>query len=217
MRKLVLSLVMLLVLSALSAATYDLRAALEWSYDTNAFSSPLPDGYSLDSDYPNGGEFIKRQNIGLNISSDIYFIDDSRIGLSTALTLRFPYNSLSIIPEGEGYDWEYREENSLGRQHISLSCGIGPVFRFQTGIVDIILPVRVSFGSYDWFTSGLVVGVSIEPGVNIEISDSLFLSFALTYDAHLMKFLFSMRNVYDQGYIMLTAGAYAGLGFRFGG
>ena len=217
MRRLGLLVIFIFGVSALFASTCDFRGSLEWSYDTNAFSDPLPEGYSLDSGYPNGGEFLKRQNIGLHLSSDIYFVDESRIGLSSFLSFRFPYSSLSIIPEGEGYDWEYREENSLSRQHVSLFCGLGPVFRFSAGPVDILLPIRLSLGSYDWFTSGIVVGVSIEPGINISVTDTVFLSFAFTYDAHLMKFFFSTREVYDQGYIMLTAGAYAGVGFRFGG
>ena len=67
------------------------------------------------------------------------------------------------------------------------------------------------------FESGIIVGVSIEPSVNVFLNDDFFLSFAAVYDAHLMKFLFSLREIYDDGYIMLTAGAYCGIGVRFGG
>ena len=103
-RKLVVLLSMfLLSLPLFSGVESYLRLAAEWSYDTNAFSSPLPTGFSLDSDFPNGGEFLKRQNIGFSISSDTYFVDESRVGLSLSFAFRAPYHSVSIIPEGSGY------------------------------------------------------------------------------------------------------------------
>ncbi len=217
MRKVLSAMLILLASAVLPAVSFDLRGGLEWSYDTNAFSDPLPLGYDPAEGFPNGGEFIRRMNIGMHASADIYFEEDSRFGLSTFLTLRFPYFSQSVLPDGSGYDWEYRTEDSLSRQHTSLFCGIGPVFRYSTGRVDILLPIRFSIGSYDWFTSGVVMGVSIEPGINVFLTDDVFLSFALTYDAHLVKLFLSMNQVYDPGYIMLTCGAYAGAGFRFGG
>ncbi len=217
MKRLVVLLSALLLAASLPAAVLDLGGAIEWAYDTNAFSAPLPVGYPLDSGYPNGGEFLKRHSIGLQVDLNAYGDAESRIGFSSSISLRFPVSSRSIIPEGEGYDWEYREENSLYRQHMSLFIGAGPVFRFAAGGVDILLPIRFSLGSYDWFTSGVVVGAMIEPGLSIHLSDSAYLSFALIYDAHLMKFYYSMNQIYDPGYIMLTAGARIGAGFRFGG
>ncbi len=217
-RKLVVLLSMfLLSLPLFSGVESYLRLAAEWSYDTNAFSSPLPTGFSLDSYFPNGGEFLKRQNIGFSISSDTYFVDESRVGLSLSFAFRAPYHSVSIIPEGSGYDWIYREEDSTDRQHSSLFAGIGPVFRYSFGSVELSLPIRLSLGSYDFFSSGFIAGVSIEPGVNVFLGDDIFLSFSLVYDAHLMKFFFSLDRIYDPGYIMLTAGVSLGAGFRFGG
>ena len=199
-----------------ASSSIDFRAALEWSYDTNSFSSPLPSGYDTAS-YPNGGEFLKRQNLGLHLSSDIFFTTSSRTGLSLFTSFSFPYHSASLIPiEGEN-GWEYEEKDSTNEQKTSFFLGFGPVFRYQTGRVEILLPIRLSIGSYDWFESGIIVGVSIEPSVNVFLNDDFFLSFAAVYDAHLMKFLFSLREIYDDGYIMLTAGAYCGIGVRFGG
>lgn len=218
MRKTVSVVLFLLLAAVLNAATaFDLRLAGEWSYDTNAFSSPLPTGYDLNDGFPNGGEFLKRMNLGLHLSADVYFSEDSRWGLSSFISFRFPYQARSTIPDGVGTDWEYRTEDSLSRQDTSFFCGLGPVFRYRRGGVEILLPIRFSLGSYDWFSTGIVAGVSIEPGVNVFLTDDFFLSFAASYDAHLMKFLFSLRKVYDPGYIMLTAGLYAGAGFRFGG
>ena len=200
------------VLSA--SVVTDIKGTMGWTYDTNAFSNPLPQGYPISSGYPNGGEFLQRQNINLGYTADLLFDSSSRVGLSVAMNLGIPFFSKSIVPVGEGYDWEYVVYDSLGKQNVSLYLSAGPSFRFNTGAVDLILPVRMSIGSYDWFTTGIVVGVSIEPEVIVFITDDIFLSFSLSYDAHLMKFFVSMTQVYDPGYIMLTTGAAVGAGVR---
>ena len=216
MRQVSSFLLFLLVSIALSAgASLDLRSSFEWSYDTNSFSSPLPSDYSTQG-YPNGGEFLKRQNLGINLGLDVYFADSSRVGLSVFTSFRFPYHAESIIPVDGENGWVYESEDSTERQHTGFFFGAGPVFCYHTERMDLLLPIRLSIGSYDWFTSGIVVGVSIEPGVSVFLTEDFFLTFSMTYDAHLMKFLFSLREVYDSGYIMLTAGASIGGGIRLG-
>ena len=218
MRKIALLFVSVFLLLPLTASpSLDLRAGALWSYDTNVFSSPLPTGYNADGDFPNGGEFLKRHNVGVHLGADIFSGNESRFGLSTALALSFPVSSVSIVPEGEGNDWSYVKSDSLEEQHASLFLSIGPVFRYSFGSVEIVFPIRLSVGSYDWFTTGFVFGVAIEPGVNIFVDDDFFITFSAIYDAHMMKFLYSVSEIYDAGYIMLTAGFYAGCGIRIGG
>ena len=96
--------------------------------------------------------------------------------------------------------------------------GIGPVFRYRLGIVDIGFSLRASLGSYDYFKTGLVFGVEAEPFVNIALTDYMYLSLGMKYDAHLIKFLdFTSSSIYEDGFIMMTAGGIVGIGFRFGG
>lgn len=217
MRRFILaSLLLVYVFSLHAAPEISLVPSVGWTYDTNVFSDPLPTGYE-EGAHPAGGEFLKRQNIALSLSSDFFFVSGSRFGLSLAVYSGFPYHSTSIIPEGNGYDWEYAVRDSLKSQHVSFFISCGPVFRYSFGSASLSLPIRFSVGSYDWFTSGVVIGVHLQPTVEIDLSERMFLSFSLAYDAHLMKFLFSMRQAYAPGYIMLTAGAYCGVGFRFGG
>ena len=216
-RFLLLLLFIFLSVSMSAAVSTDVRGTLGWTYDTNAFSNPLPQGYPIDSGYPNGGEFLQRHNQNIGCTADLIFTSDSRIGLSIFANLGIPVHSRSIIPEGEGYDWDYVVYDSLSSQDLSLFLGVGPLFRYNIGQVELLLPVRFSVGSYDWFTTGFVVGVVIEPTFQVFVTDDVFISFSMLYDAHLMKLFYSTSQVYDYGYIMLTAGVTLGAGFRFGG
>ena len=85
-------------------------------------------------------------------------------------------------------------------------------------LVDIGFSLRASLGSYDYFKTGLVFGIEAEPFVNIALTDYMYLSLGMKYDAHLIKFLdFTSSSIYEDGFIMMTAGGIVGIGFRFGG
>ena len=108
--------------------------------------------------------------------------------------------------------------DSLSSQRIGIFLGIGPVFRGRFGIVDIGLTLRASLGSYDYFVSGLIFGIEAEPFINVNVTEHFYISLGMKYDAHLMKFLNAeSSNIYEDGFIMMTAGCFVGLGTRFGG
>ena len=214
MRKLAIS-IFLMILSA-SVLNSDpmmyLRVAAEGSYLTNAFSDPLP--VNASESYLEDIEFIKRWNVSPSISFDTFFDDSNPAGLSFNSVFRFPVSSETIVHDGSSYV----SHDSLSEQKIGIFLGIGPLFRGRFGIVDVGLALRVSLGSYDYFTTGIVVGIEAEPFLNVNVSEHFYLSLGLKYDAHLMKFLDAdSSNIYEDGFIMMTAGCVVGLGARFGG
>ena len=189
-----------------------LRVAVEGSYLTNAFSDPLP--MNASESYLEDIEFIKRWNVSPALTFDAFFDDSSPVGLTVNTVFRFPVASTSIVHDGTSYV----SRDSLSEQRIGIFCGIGPIFRYRIGIVDIGFSLRASLGSYDYFRTGIIFGVEAEPFINIAITEQLYVSLGMKYDAHLMKFLDSTSSsIYEDGFIMMTAGGFAGLGFRFGG
>ena len=213
MRKIAAILILLLTAAAAWAgpAMY-LRFSAEWSYLTNAFSDPLP--VNASDSYLEDIEFIKRWNAAPVITFDTFFNDSDPAGLTLKAAFRFPVASTSIVHDGTSYV----SHDSLSEQQIGVFLGIGPVFRYRFGIVDIGFSLRASLGSYDYFKTGLVFGVEAEPFVNIALTDYMYLSLGMKYDAHLIKFLdFTSSSIYEDGFIMMTAGGIVGIGFRFGG
>ncbi len=158
-----------------------------------------------------------RHDIGGLAALDIYFDEQFTTGMSAAIAVSYPLTSRSVRPVGTGFDWEYSEYDSTGEQKALLQFGFGPVFRFDAGDVEIILPIRFSVASFDCFSSGVLVGVWIDPAVNVFITDRIFFTGGIQYNAHLMKFLFNESRVYEAGYIKLSVGLFAGIGIRMGG
>ena len=218
MKRAFIAVLMLLVPALLfSGAWMDARASFGYWYTTNAFSSPLPNGYGADESYPATGEFIKRHDIGGSLSLDIYFSDGARTGVSAAAAASYPLSSTAFRPDKSGEVWTYDEIEPTAEKDAELRFGFGPVFRFDMGDAEIILPIRLSVGTFDCFSSGLIFGVWVEPAVNVFFTENLYFSAGITYNANLMKFLFGSEKVYDEGYIKLSIGGFVGLGVRIGG
>lgn len=216
MKKIILILLILSISLSLSATTMYLKFNGEYSYDTNVFSNPLPKNPS-DSGFIENADYLKRHNFGFNFSFDTFFSQDSRTGLSISAAFRLPAHSDSYKAEGDiNGDWEYVHRDSLSEQKLAMYLGIGPTFRAKIGIVDLGIALRGSIGSYDFFKSGIVVGVQAEPYMNLFLNDDSFIAFGFVYDAHLMKFVYDDTEKYQKNYMMLTAGAYFGIGIQIG-
>ena len=213
MRKLVVFIALAISLSSLGAVpTMYLRGAVEGSYLTNVFSDPLP--INASESYLEDIEFVKRWNAGAALTFDTFFDDSYPAGLSFNAVFRFPITSETIYHDGSSYV----SYDSLSSQRIGIFLGVGPVFRGRFGIVDIGLTLRASLGSYDYFVSGLIFGIEAEPFINVNVTEHFYISLGMKYDAHLMKFLNAeSSNIYEDGFIMMTAGCFVGLGARFGG
>lgn len=216
-RLLLIPLLMLMLLPAFSGEESFLSVSLGWSYDTNVFSSPLPTGYDPADDYPNGGKYIKRHNLSLGIDYDLYFTEESKVGLSWSAVFGLPLKVVTITPSLVDNELVHTYADETKNSMWSFCTGFGPVFRFSWDIFTLSLPIRCSIGTYDWFTTGIAIGLNISPSLRVGINDTIAISASLTYDAHLMKFLFGDSHVYDAGYIMLNMGASVGCVFSFGG
>ena len=225
-RKLYVSFAILLVFIG-TVAGVETYAALgfDYSFDTNVFSDPLPtydasDGFEWLS-WRRENPFLIRHSFGLNITSDIFFQESSRTGLSLALSLRFPFKATTITPipedEATGFagPWEYRSRESISEQHPALFGAIGPVFRIQFGSVDIGVATRISIGSYDFDVHEIVMGIQASPFINAFISDMVYINLRLEYDAHLMRFIESSTQFFDLNYQMITLAPSLGIGIRF--
>lgn len=213
-RLILLCAALMLSLSLFSASMYFTLNNI-YTYDTNAFSNPLPQ--NAGASFLESAEYIKRHNIGLNFASDTYFSSKARTGLSVSATVLFPFHAATIKPEGDfGGDWEYVSKDSLMGQRPATFFAIGPVFRAAFEHIDIGLALRGSIGSYDRFESGIDVGIQAQPFANFLINDSSYLSFGLMYDAHVMKFIYDEEKIYEKNYLMLTTGAYVGVGVVVG-
>ncbi len=210
MRKLLI-LIMILAASLLYAAPgVYLKVSFEGGYTTNAFSDPLP--INGDPDYLDDIEFIKRANIGLGFSADI-FSETSVAGFSCAALIRFPVWSQSSVYQDGGYV----SYDSLDGRKIGLSFSLGPIFRARLKDFDVSMALRVSIASYDLFTTGLLFGIIAEPSFTWFFSENWFMSAGLALEAHLMKFLdSSYSSVYQEGFNMITASATIGIGWKIG-
>lgn len=213
-RIILLSIALLLSFSLSSTAMY-FSLNNTYTYDTNAFSDPLPQ--NAGETFLQNAEYLKRHNVGLNFTFDTFFSPKSRTGLSVSTILSLPFKSTTFKPEGDlAGDWEYVPSDSLSEQKIAFFFSVGPVFRAAFEKVDLSLALRASVGSYDFFTTGVVMGLQAQPFVNFFINDGTYLSFGLLYDAHMMKFIYDEKKIYEDHYIMLSAGAYIGLGIVVG-
>lgn len=210
------------VLPCFARITTYLSLGFEYSYDTNAFSDPLPT-YDSGSwlNWRRENPFLKRHSLGIALSGDFFFWEDARVGLSTALSIKFPIKATTITPipkdEEAGFagEWSYHTSDSSKYQKIAFFGAFGPVFRAYFGPVDLGVAVRLSIGFYDAGTNEIVAGLQAEPYLDIFISKHIYLNLKFTYDAHLMRFIESETQFFDQNYQMLSIAPSIGVGIRF--
>ena len=131
-RLLLIPLLMLMLLPAFSGEESFLSVSLGWSYDTNVFSSPLPTGYDPADDYPNGGKYIKRHNLSLGIDYDLYFTEESKVGLSWSAVFGLPLKVVTIIPSLVDNELVHTYADETKNSMWSFCTGFGPVFRFSS-------------------------------------------------------------------------------------
>ncbi len=211
--------IMLLCVSAYSSVY--IRGAYLFSYDTNVYSEPMV--RNADSswlEWRAQNPFIKRYDNGISADIDLFFSEKGKTGLSVNFANGWAFREREYRPERNGSDWtdwDYTESDAASSSRMKLFAGIGPVFRAQFGAVDLGIALRASAGSYDYFKDSVIVGLQAELYGNVFVTEDLFLTFGMLYDAHLMEFYLNSRERwYNPGYTMLTAGAYAGIGYKIG-
>lgn len=228
MRKSLLTLLIsLIAITAVSASPeFYIRPNFLVTYDTNVFSSPLPQT-SLDEDHfsqsswLNSPEYIKRWELGLFLDTDIFFASDGITGLSVSFMMNAPIASTSYERHKNDVTdlIDYKKRNSLDEQDPAFSFGIGPIFRGQLGKTDLGIAIRLSAGSYNLFRNSFNLGLQVEPYLLVPISEQhWFFSCGFVFDAHFYNFLIGdPEKIYTDYFFRLTVGGYAGFAFRWGG
>ena len=216
----VILLAVMALLSISASPVIYLRGGYLADYSSNVYSEPLPK-YASESWLNNKiiDPYFKRCDMGGIGIQDIYFSQDGRTGLSFSIELTKPTGSDHFIPAGDfsSSTWTYEKKDVLSETHRKMFVGAGPVFRAKLGPVDLGAAVRASFGSFDKFSDAIIVGVQVEPYINLFFSDSFFLTGGAFYDAHLMYLYTNNRDKwFKEGYTSMTFGAYIGLGVKIG-
>lgn len=225
MKRLFFILALLLIVSSSVFASFSLylSGSYLWSYDTNVFSNPMVK-YTTNSSWSTIREadpYIKRFNNGFSLNVDMFFSEEGRTGLSMAMHTGFAYKATEFTPNSDDIsnsDWDYTASDVLANQKIAMFFSLGPIFRVELGDFDISLALRASVGSYDCFDNNAILGIQADPMVNYFFSDNAYATAGLHYDAHFV-YLYTNSNdrIYLPDYLRLTAGAYFGIGYKFGG
>lgn len=224
-RAAILILMLILGVPALFSGSFYLQTEIESSLDTNIFSYPLVQnadaGYL---EYRSGHPFFYRFDLGFGIKSNMFFKND-RVGLSLGANARFPLFSRSYVPStgeagwaeaAESGNWHYEKYDSLKSQMPYISFSIGSAFRFKPGRVsELGLAIRPSISSYDLFQS-FEIGLQVDGFANFIFEENYYFTIGLSYEAHLMKFVRSLSEIYEENYFTLSVVPYLGFGLKLG-
>ncbi len=207
MKKVLIPLMLLLSVPLPASVYAYLSLSYGVSYDTNVFSDPLPDWDLDDMNF----QYEKRVSNEVSISSDIFF-DSGPAGLSLWFNMGFPFSVERAEYDGSDYTW-----SSVSDALPSISFAVGPTFRYNIGsIMDLFLSLRLGFGSYDFFDTGMTLNIVVDGGVRFFPTDRIIISLGGIYDARIMKYLNDESAIYQAGYIMLGIGGYVSVGVRVG-
>ena len=201
--------VILLVLASVPAFSSPyavLSASYGVSYDTNAFSYPLPSWEEGEMNF----SYERRVSHHAALSGDVFF-GDGPAGISASFVMGFPLMAERAEYDGQDYLWKKDEVLPF------LSISAGPVFRYRTSAADLCLALRLGVGTYDFFETGFTLDLVADASVRFPAGDRIVISLGGIYEAHLMKFSpESVTQIYEPGYIMLGLGGYVSVGIKVG-
>ncbi len=149
--------------------------------------------------------------LGLDISFDIYRNDtDAKWGLSTSLHASYP------LVSGK---YDNFVSSGLEDRNAFLMAGAGAVFRCTPSTyLDASLALRMEVMTYDYFTRGIILGVTAETRADYFMTDDFFFSGGLSLTNGFLKFTPASEDTwYDNLYSTLLFRAQIGAGYRFGG
>lgn len=213
-------------LSSISAVEVNLNLLAIRSSETNIFSDPLPQNGS--NDFLKGvveKPYLDRTDYGVKADADLFFIPESRTGLSFSFTYSHPVSATETYPvadDGTSFDdkepakWHYEQRDALSDQHGKLSFALGPVFRFRYSAIEIGSAVRFAISTYNFFDS-FTFGVEAQPYFKAHFNSWLYATLGLSFTANIFHFIDSEVVFYETNYTMISLCPYLGIGFRFGG
>lgn len=193
-----------------------------YSLDTNIYSDPLPqynsscDWLEWKSEHP----LEKHHSFAFNMAFNMFFKEESRVGISTSLQMNIPLHSTTITPVADtelGFidKWHYEEHSYRDPSKISLYAGLGAIFIARLDWINIGTSIRLSLGTYDFTDKSVVLGFHTEPFIQIPITQSMLFNFKFTYDSHIIKFINDKNMIYEPNYQMLTISPSLGISFTF--
>lgn len=228
MRKRILLLLVLLSFfssAAYSEMTLHFDLSPVYSMITNMYSKPLVQ--NADNSYleyrRNDDPFIMRHDVGVRFNSSIFFSSSERVGLSIKAVVSKPVKSTKSIPssaDSSSWDGSYEVYENTGEENETLLFYIGPVFKLSLSDFDYGLSFSLSFGSFDFFTSFMDLGIAVEAFVSYHISESFYITGGLMMDSHLFSFYLNENEndyIYKPGYSRISLSPYIGAGLHFGG
>lgn len=148
--------------------------------------------------------------MGLDLSCDIYRNDESaNWGSSSSLYVGYPFLSKEIVNG---------EKSEIDNSSLPLFFSTGLVFRATpTTYLDASIALRFALFSYDYFDSGLIVGLTLEGNADYFLYDDLYLSFGLNLTNGIMKLTFSdSERWYEDKYSTVLLRAKLGVGYKIG-
>lgn len=148
--------------------------------------------------------------MGLDLSCDIYRNDESaNWGSSSSLYVGYPFLSKEIVNG---------EKSEIDNNSLTLFFSTGLVFRATPSTyLDASLALRFALFSYDYFDSGLIVGLTLESNADYFLYDELYLSFGLNLTNGIMKLTFSdSERWYEDHYSTVLLRAKLGVGYKIG-
>ena len=222
-QRLILMIILLFTSSVIYSAVFSITTNLNYSFDTNIFSNPLPTMSSSQEWLlrKNKNPLMRRHNIGLDINFDYFPHENARIGMSSSLELKFPIKSIASkpIPDNKelGFtgNWEYYHYETTESQQVGCFGSFGPIFKIYTTHVDYGITLRLSLGAMQYNTPELILGLQIEPFANFHINDSIYISTRFTYDSHFMRFKFEGTEIFEPYFQLVSLKPSLGVGFKF--
>lgn len=226
MKRLLLAILIISInISNLLANSFYLQTEMQSSLDTNIFSYPLVQNANAGYlEYRSEHPFFYRFDLGFGIKSNMFFSND-RVGLSLSANARFPLFARSYEPvtgenswkeAAETGNWSYKKYDSLSAQLPFLAFSVGPAFRYIVNdIVELNLAIRAVINSYDLFKS-FEMGLQADGAINLIFEENYYFTTGLCYDAHLMRFISSISEIYEENYFSLSVYPYIGFGIKLG-
>ena len=148
--------------------------------------------------------------MGLDLSCDIYRNDESaNWGSSSSIFVGYPFLSKEIVNG---------DKSDIDNKSLPLFFSTGLVFRATPATyLDVSLALRFALFSYDYFDSGLIIGLTLEGNADYFLYDDLYLSFGLNLTNGMMKLTFSDKERwYEEGYSTVLFRAKLGVGYKIG-
>lgn len=213
--------ILILSICQLAAAPlFQLKVSYQYSYDTNAFSDPLPmngDSSWLANKIAN--PYLKRHNNGLLLEFTYYPAEGSRTGLSATFRTASAFKATQIAPDSADSStaWEYIETDVTADQNNSYFFGLGAIFKasFFDSRLDFGAALRFALGTYDSSQKDVILAIQTDAYLDYHVHRNFFFTLGIDLQSNMFKFTNYNEQYYEENYFMISLAPYVGAGIRF--